>query len=212
MKMRLFLIRHGRTAWNAQGRFQGCRDIPLDETGRAQARAMALQASRIPFSAVWSSPLSRARETAAFLARSKGLDVKVHEDLKEIRHGKWEGLTADEVARRWPSLYRLWEESPQEVVMPGGESLADVQARALTAMKDVSCCGADCVAVVSHDAVIKVLLCAWLGLSLSGFRRFDLANASITGVRLKGDHASLFLLGDISWSDTPYDREVQVSL
>ncbi len=210
--MRLFLIRHGRTAWNAQGRFQGCRDIPLDETGRAQARAMALHASRIPFSAVWSSPLSRARETAGFLARRKGLGVKVHEALKEIRHGKWEGLKADEVARRWPSLYRLWQESPQEVVMPGGESLADVQVRALTAMKDVSCCGADCVAVVSHDAVIKVLLCAWLGLPLSGFRRFDLANASVTGVRLKGDHASLFLLGDISWSDTPYNREEQVSL
>ncbi|MGC9371947.1 MAG: histidine phosphatase family protein [Thermovirgaceae bacterium] len=210
--MFLFLIRHGRTAWNAQGRFQGCRDVPLDETGRAQAKAMALQAERIPFSAVWSSPLSRARETAGFLARRKGLGVNMHEALSEIRHGKWEGLKADTVARRWPSAYRLWQERPQEVVMPGGESLGDVQARALAAIEDVSCCGDGCVAVVSHDAVIKVLLCAWLGLPLSGFRRFDLANASITGVRLNGDGAFLFLLGDISWSDAPYRREVQVSL
>jgi probable phosphoglycerate mutase len=173
---------------------------------------MALRAAGIPFSAVWSSPLSRARETAGFLARRKGLGINVHEALSEIRHGKWEGLKADTVARRWPSLYRLWQEHPQEVVMPGGESLGDVQARALAAIEDVSCCGDGCVAVVSHDAVIKVLLCAWLGLPLSGFRRFDLANASITGVRLNGDGAFLFLLGDISWSDTPYRREVQVSM
>jgi len=210
--MRLFLIRHGRTAWNAQGRFQGCRDIPLDETGRAQARAMALHASRIPFSAVWSSPLARARETAEALARKTGLEVCEHGGLSEICHGKWEGLKAEVVARRWPRLFRLWHERPEEVVMPAGESLEDVQARTMKAMEDVTSRERDPVAVVTHDAVIKVLLCAWLGLPLSGFRRFDLANASITGVRLNGDNASLFLLGDISWSNTPYSRELQASL
>ncbi len=210
--MRLFLIRHGRTEWNARGLFQGGRDIPLDETGRAQAEAMAERLAPVPFTAVWSSPLSRARETAALLASKKGLDVRLHEGLSEIRHGKWEGLEADLVAQQWPYLFRLWKERPQQVVMPGGESLEDVQTRALRAMEDLFSCGLDPVAVVSHDAVIKVLLCAWMGLPLSGFRRFDLANASVTGVRLNGVDASLFLLGDISWSDTPYRREVQVSL
>ncbi|MFP4481370.1 MAG: histidine phosphatase family protein [Thermovirgaceae bacterium] len=210
--MDIFLIRHGRTAWNAQGLFQGGRDIPLDETGRAQAEAMAERAAVIPFSAIWSSPLSRAGETAAVLARKKGLRVRVQEGLSEIRHGKWEGLKVDVVARRWPRLYRLWRETPQKVVMPGGESLEDVQVRSLKAMEEVSSCNVDPVAVVSHDAVLKVLLCAWLGLPLSGFWRFELANASITGVRLNQDGVTLFLLGDIFWSDSPFNREVQLSL
>jgi probable phosphoglycerate mutase len=210
--MRLFLIRHGRTSWNARGLFQGGRDIPLDETGRAQAEAMAERLASVPFTAVWSSPLSRARETADLLAFKKGLNVRLHEGLSEIRHGKWEGLEADIVAQRWPRLFRLWKERPQEVVMPGGESLEDVQTRALSAMDDLLSSDSDPVAVVSHDAVLKVLLCSWLGLPLSGFRRFDLANASVTGIRLDEDGAFLFLLGDISWSDKPYNREVQVSL
>lgn len=210
--MRVFLIRHGRTSWNVQGLFQGTRDIPLDETGRLQSRALAEKAASIPFKSVWSSPLSRALETAETLAGSKGLQVRTHDGLKEISHGEWEGRNAESVAGRWPGLLSLWHERPGEVVMPGGESLKDVQARALEAMHEVFAAGADPVAVVSHDAVIKVLLCSWLGLPLSGFWRFDLGNASMTGVWKNGCGYRLFLLGDISWSENPYHRDRQTSL
>ncbi|MGC9490488.1 MAG: histidine phosphatase family protein [Thermovirgaceae bacterium] len=210
--MRVFLIRHGRTAWNAQGLFQGGRDIPLDATGRDQVKAMAEKAAGIPFAVIWSSPLARARETADALARKTGVEVCEHGGLSEIRHGKWEGLKAEVVARRWPRLFSLWHERPEEVVMPEGESLEDVQARSMRAMEDVTARERDPIAVVTHDAVIKVLLCTWLGLPLSRFRCFELGNASITGVRLSKKRASLFLLGDTSWSETPYSRELQVSL
>ena len=210
--MRVFLIRHGRTAWNARGLFQGTKDIPLDKTGLFQAEAKAKKAAQIPFDAVWSSPLLRALETARVLAGKKGLKVRVHGGLREIEHGEWEGLDAKTVAGRWPGLLGLWHERPDEVVMPGGESLEDVRARALEAMEVVFGEGRESVAVVSHDAVIKVLLCSWLGLSLGAFWRFDIGNGSITGVEKTEAGFRLFLLGDLSWSNTPYERERQTSL
>jgi probable phosphoglycerate mutase len=210
--MRVFLIRHGRTAWNAKGLFQGTKDIPLDETGLFQAEAMAKKAEQIPLDAVWSSPLLRALETARALAIKKDLEVRVHEGLREIEHGEWEGLDTRTVNSRWPGLLDLWHERPDEVVMPGGESLENVRVRVLEAMDVVFDKGGESVAVVSHDAVIKVLLCSWLGLPLGAFWRFDIANGSITGVEKNEAGFHLFLLGDLSWSENPYERERQTSL
>lgn len=109
MSKRIVCLRHGQTLWNVEHRFQGHSDIPLDETGQAQAaRAASLLASLRP-SMIVSSDLQRANDTALALGRLVGLDVAVDKDFRERGGGQWEGLTRDEIAARWPEEYVAWE-------------------------------------------------------------------------------------------------------
>jgi probable phosphoglycerate mutase len=98
----ILLARHGETDWNREGRFQGHADAPLNELGRAQARDLAQRLASTPFSAVYSSDLSRARETAEILAVSHGVPVIVDPGLREVDVGSWSGLTRAEIAKRFP--------------------------------------------------------------------------------------------------------------
>lgn len=99
----LLLARHGETDWNLEGRWQGWADPPLNDTGRAQARALAAQLASIPFDAIYSSDLRRAHETAEILAEPHDLPVLVDRDLREIDIGSWSGLTRPEIAERFPN-------------------------------------------------------------------------------------------------------------
>ena len=124
MSLRLVLVRHGETAWNRERRYQGWRDTPLSATGRVQAEAAGRLLARQPLAAVWSSPLERARDTAAAIAAPLGLLVREEAAFKEMRFGEWEGLTRDEASAQFPSLYRAWAETPHLVTLPGAETLA----------------------------------------------------------------------------------------
>ena len=125
--MRLLLARHGETPWNAEGRYQGREDIALSATGEAQARALGerLRARRID--RALASPLSRARRTAELaLGPDRASLLSIDAGLMEIAHGSWEGLLAPEIRERDPERARAWRETPDEVQMPGGESLQQV--------------------------------------------------------------------------------------
>jgi len=117
---RIFLVRHGETDWNREGRFQGRRDIPLNDLGRGQARSAAGALLRASVDRVVSSPLSRAAGTAEAAASLLGLGIETHPGLIEIDHGLWEGHTAGEVEGLWPGMLSLWHSRPEEVTMPGG--------------------------------------------------------------------------------------------
>ena len=104
MALRLLLLRHAETDWNREGRYQGWTDTDLSEVGRGQAEAAGRLLARQPLAAVWSSPLRRARDTAAAIASAKGLAVKEHAAFMEMRFGDWEGLTREEVAARFPAI------------------------------------------------------------------------------------------------------------
>ncbi len=133
---RIFLVRHGETSWNREGRFQGQIDVPLNDIGLRQADAVAEALKEIPFDRIISSNLSRALRTALPLASRMrmGMGVETDDDLKEIGHGLWEGRTAAEVEAMSPGALALWHTHPEAVVMPEGESLADVQNRAWPAL------------------------------------------------------------------------------
>lgn len=186
--MKILLARHGETPWNAAGRYQGQIDIPLSETGEAQAAKLGERLRDVAITRAVSSQLARARSTAeAALGESRKHMLRIDPRLQEIAHGDWEGLLAREIAERDPITFRAWREAPQTVQMPQGENLQQVLDRAWEGF--VAACeglGADdTLLVVAHDAVNRVLLCRILGLGLD--RLWSFRQAPTTLNLLEGD-------------------------
>jgi glucosyl-3-phosphoglycerate phosphatase len=157
--VRLVLWRHGQTAWNAQRRFQGQTDVPLDEVGRQQASRSAGLIAALKPAAIVSSDLARATGTAEPLARLTGLAVAVDADLRERYGGGWEGLTDTEIRSRYPDAYAAWEPAD-------GEAFDAVAVRAAAAFERIAAGLEDgsLAVVVSHGAAINLGISRLLGL------------------------------------------------
>ncbi|GAA4506393.1 histidine phosphatase family protein [Brevibacterium yomogidense] len=153
----LTLLRHGRTSYNAEGRFQGQVDVPLDELGLEQARAVALHlAGSASISRIVSSDLRRAAQTAQALSEATGVPVAHDASLREISVGDWEGYTRDEVAEKWPEELDAWL-AGTDMRPPGGESRNESATRvfeAINRLVDEAPEDEDLV-VVAHGAVIR---------------------------------------------------------
>jgi broad specificity phosphatase PhoE len=173
----IWLVRHPETIWNSEGRYQGRRDAPLTPLGIKQAALIATRLARAGIQAVYSSPLGRALCVAERIAAQTKAHLHVDERLTEIAHGSWEGCRRDEMIN--DDLYHLWRERPHCVRFPGGETLIEVQARAIEAVAPLFDQMEE-VAVVTHDAVIRVLLLAALHRSLGEFHTLAIPNASLT--------------------------------
>ncbi|HET6434120.1 MAG TPA: histidine phosphatase family protein [Xanthomonadaceae bacterium] len=180
--MRILLARHGETAWNAEGRYQGQTDIPLSATGEAQARALGERLRDVRIDRAVASPLARARRTAELaLGEARAGLLATDAGLAEIAHGDWEGLLAAEIRARDGERLHAWRHVPHEVLMPGGESLPGVLERAWPAFAR-ACDGLgvdDTLLLVAHDAVNRVLLCRVLGLPLGRLWRFRQAPTTL---------------------------------
>jgi len=156
---RLILIRHGETAWNAEGRWQGQSDVSLNERGRAQAAELARSLAGMRISAVYSSDLSRARETADALTGVSGAKAQLDERLREIHQGEWQGKLATDIQNRYADEFRARTTDPLSVVPPGGETAAQVMERVLSAVHAIALKHpGETVAVISHGYVIALLL------------------------------------------------------
>ncbi|MDR1509622.1 MAG: histidine phosphatase family protein [Synergistaceae bacterium] len=198
--MRFFILRHGETVWNSEGRFQGQRDTELNERGIAQSNRAAEYLAGHGFDAVVSSPLKRAYFAAGKIAERCGMkSVETIPGFTEINHGDWEGLLSSEVVARWPRLIEMWHSEPHTVVMPGdgGESLRSVQIRAASAAANLAETYSGDVCVTAHDAVIKALLCHFLNTPLSSFWSFQIANCGLSIVEIiAGRPPRISLMGD----------------
>jgi len=183
---RVYLIRHGLTDWNADGRWQGFESIPLNETGRMQARALAAHFHR-PLAGIYSSDLSRAWETACILGEA--LQIMPHADprLREFNLGIFQGYTHDEISKRFPEELAGLRADYMGYRIPNGEMRCQLQARAYAAFQDIvaSAPGAE-VAIVSHGGTIKMLLIKLLGDS-DDLRALHIDNTSITTLERNGD-------------------------
>jgi broad specificity phosphatase PhoE len=204
---RIYLVRHGATPLTAENRFSGAVGVDLSDEGRAQVDRLSARLADDPIAAVYCSPLSRTVETAAILARPHGL-VPVPEDgLREISHGRWEGLTRAEVEERFGEEYAAWEADPFTFAPVGGESGLAVLARALPAVRRIATAHeGDTTLVVSHKATLRLLLCALLGIDPRGYRdRLDQSPACLNVVDLKDPvRARLMLFNDVShYADHP---------
>jgi probable phosphoglycerate mutase len=159
--MRLIVLRHGRTAWNAERRFQGQADPPLDDVGRAQAYEVAALVAALRPDLVVSSDAARAGQTAAPIGEVTGLAVRTDARLRERSLGHWEGLTRDEVAARFPDEFADWV-AGRDVSRRGGESREEVAARALAAIDELP--DVPTAVLVTHSATAMALCNALLGL------------------------------------------------
>ena len=181
---RIILVRHGQTEWNIESgageRFRGRVDLPLDDTGLAQAHALAERLANRLIVAVYSSPLKRAVETARPIAQQLSLPVQPLPAVIDIHYGDWQGLSSAEVAKVYPDLYRRWLEKPHLVKFPNGESLRQVRLRGMATLKEVTARHEGrVVLLVAHQVVNKVLVCAMLGLDNCHFWRIRQDNGCI---------------------------------
>ena len=181
---RLVLARHGQSVSNAVRRFQGLQDVPLSELGQRQAEALGAALARRRIAAIYASPLQRAHRTAEIVAAATGVPLAAIEDLRELSLGEWEGCTVDEVRARPGDPYSCWVRDPVGGMPPGGEPLAEVQARVLRAITEIERAhpNGDDVLVVCHGGVISAYLAHCLSLPLSSIWRLMLFNCSISEV------------------------------
>ena len=201
---RILAIRHGETAWNVDTRIQGHVDIPLNDTGRWQARRLAEAIAGEELAAVYASDLGRACETAQALARDAGVEVVLHDGLRERAFGAFEGLTFAEIESRWPEQALRWRQRDPEFAAEGGETLRAFYARSIaTATALAARHPGRQIALVSHGGVLDCLYRAATRLDLAAPRSWRLGNASIN--RLLHTPQGFSLVG---WSDTHHlERE-----
>lgn len=180
--MRIILIRHGETEWNRLHRFQGRSDIPLNSKGMGQARALALALQVETITAIYSSPLQRAVETASQIGRFHPSAPLIKESgLMEMDLGDFEGMEAQRWAVQHLDFREAWENNPAALALPGGESLEEVQRRAVDSLKRISeLYGPDTTLLIcSHNFVIVSLLCFASKTPLDQFREFRQGTAAL---------------------------------
>ena len=201
MTTRLYLVRHGATALTTEDRFSGAEGVDLSDEGRRQAQRLGERLRAEGISAVYTSPYSRAMDTATIVSKGWSISPIALDGLREISHGHWEGLHRKDVEQRFASEYAMWEQDPFTFAPDGGESGLAVLARALPAIRAiVSDHAGSKILVVSHKATIRLLLSSLLGIDARGYRdRLDQAPASLNVIDF-GDpvRARLMLFNDTS--------------
>jgi probable phosphoglycerate mutase len=182
--MNILLVRHGETAWNREGRYQGRTDIPLSETGQIQVAALGKRLANLPIRIAYASPLSRAKNTAEAIVGSRTeTPLWLDEGLLEISHGEWEGQLASDVEISHAEMFGVWRTRPgrHSPAGPKAETLGDVEARAwpVLARACEQLGPEDTALIAAHDAVNRVILCRVLGLPLERVWSFRQAPAAL---------------------------------
>jgi glucosyl-3-phosphoglycerate phosphatase len=183
---RIVLWRHGRTEWNATGRFQGQTDIDLDEIGRAQAWESARRLAALEPDLLISSDLRRTRDTMAALAEITGKPIQLDERLRETFAGEWQGLTGAEIASRYPEEYKAWRAGDPLLKVGGGETRQDVAERMAAAVRDIAARLADdgLAVLTSHGGAARLGIAALIGMPLERFTNIGgLSNGSWSMLR-----------------------------
>lgn len=195
--MLLYLVRHGETGPNRDGLGLGRADVPLTARGLAQSEAVARRLAGDPITRILSSPLQRAATIASAIGRARGVAVELREELAEMDIGETEGLAFAEMRARFPDFLAHWTgPGAAGVRMPGGESLDDVRDRIVPLLAELRDGSEQAVAVVSHNFVIRVMLCELLGLPSSSFRSFGVELASVSAISLDHGRVNLRFLND----------------
>lgn len=204
----IVLVRHGQTAWNREEIFRGTMDIPLDDFGRNQARALGseLKNRNLNNPVFLSSPLERSRETAEIAAAAvSGTPVTIEPAFSDLNFGRWQGKSKADVAQIYPDLYEQWQVWPEHVTFPEGESLSKVAKRAEAALLNLvgKYRNRDMV-IVSHRVVNKVLLCRLLGTGLDAFWKIKQDTACLNITQYNG---STFIV--VAMNDTCHLRHLE---
>jgi broad specificity phosphatase PhoE len=197
-----YLVRHGETAWNAEGRLCGRTDIELNDAGRRQAERLGERLRALPPSAIYTSPLRRTVETAAIIARGTGVPPVIDARLVELNYGEWEGRTFADVKSQDAGLYGRWDRDPARVAPPEGESGLEAIARVAPFLDEVRARHAgehEHVIVVTHKTICRLALCHALGLDPAEYRRrLSMENAALNIIAPEKDGWRVILVNDTS--------------
>ena len=195
---RLFVLRHGQTAWNAEMRIQGHVDEPLDDTGRWQADRLAKALAGEDLTFVYSSALQRARATAQPLAAATGAPLVTDPRLRERGFGRFEGQTYAEIERLWPDEAERWRRREAGFGPGGGEVLEPFYARCVDTVLELAAAHpGQAIAIVAHGGVLDCLYRAAVGVDLSAPRSWKIGNATINRLLFNGERLQL-----VGWNDT----------
>jgi alpha-ribazole phosphatase len=197
--MRVLLVAHAETSWNVAGRFQGQTDVPLSEHGRQQAARLQARLASETIDVAYASDLCRAWETATIVMQSHSLPLHAEPRLRELRFGAWEGMTREEIRAADPDAFSAWEANPDRLAPPGGESLADVEARVqsfLDSLRQREPVERETILATAHRGSLRVLLCLALGIPTAAMWRFRLNVASLSDLELHSRTAVLISLND----------------
>lgn len=194
--MKLYLIRHGQTDWNACKKIQGSLDIPLNAAGKEQAGLLAKAMEDRPVRFICSSPLKRALHTANGIGERQGVKVVTVPELREVEFGKWEGMSGSELLKEYPKAYKSWRQNPAKVTPPGGETWEEAAERAAMALKKVLgiAQGNGDTAIVSHGATLAHLIAVMMG-NAAGEPGLIVSNVSITTVEYRPHTGRFEMIG-----------------
>lgn len=195
---KIYLIRHGETEWNREGRSQGCsNDIPLSDVGLIQADAIGKRLKNEKIDLFFSSSLSRAFQTANAIARYHKKEVVMKKEFMEISFGEWEGLRIDEIKEKYIDIYKIWRDTPNIVRIPGAETLLEIRERSMTKLMEILNLNKDKnVLVVSHGITIKVLIASMMGIDLANLHKIRQDNTSLNIFEFKENSFYTSLIND----------------
>jgi broad specificity phosphatase PhoE len=183
----IWLVRHGQTDWNLEGRLQGQLDVPLNETGLEQARALAEKLKGTKFSAIYASDLMRARQTAGIISVSVGLPVIFDPRLREIHQGEGHGMLFSDVINQFENTLENRTHDPVNSRLPGGESVSELAARFRSCMDDVAAIKYEHpVLVVAHGLAIATILCQARGYPMESVYSRIMNNATAEIIQWDG--------------------------
>lgn len=208
---RLYLIRHGATTMTEEDRFSGGTEVDLSEEGRWQASMLSGRLENDEISAFYCSPMRRTVQTAAILSEPYGMVPLPKNELREIHHGHWETMSRAEVEKQFPDEYAAYQQDPFTFAPRGGESGVAVMARALPVIREIVVKHAgQRIAIVSHKATIRLILCGLLGIDARGYRNtLDMQPACLNIVDFRDPvRARLMLFNDTSHylDQPPYSK------
>ncbi|HRS22375.1 MAG TPA: histidine phosphatase family protein, partial [Clostridia bacterium] len=199
---RLYLVRHGETEWNKNGKVQGRTDTELSPEGVMQAELLARRLAGEDINVIYSSSLRRALKTAEIIAEYKQCEIIKSDKYHEICFGPWEGMTINEIKEKYSEHYRAYREDPVNFKLPGAETLIDLTERTYGAVMDiVSRHTGSNILLVSHGTAIKAVIIRILGLDIIDFKRFMIDNASVSILEFPEDDTEkpvLICLNDTS--------------
>ena len=190
----LVLIRHGETIWHVENRYAGRTNIPLSPRGHEQAERLARWASSAHLTAIWVSPLVRARQTAEPSERATRLTAHVDPRLEELDFGQGEGLTRADIERSFPEAFAAFESDPAAHPLPGGENPRHAAERAIACFREiVRKHSSGRVLVITHNTLMRLALCGLIGVPLSQYRTLfpSIINGALMEIRINGDRTSL---------------------
>lgn len=197
--LRIVLVRHGETDWNRSQRFQGQSGVELNERGRAQAEALALSLREESLKAIYSSPITRAIETAKAINRYHRASIEQRDGLMEMNLGDFEGLHSRDLRNEQPEFLKKWLEDPASVRMPNGETLQEVQGRAWVVVEEIAKTYHEgSVLLCGHNFVNLTILCKILGLEITHFRRLRQSLGAINIIERSRDLYYLVCINDTS--------------